>query len=61
MNADRLLLVEPERDKYKGNELTGYARIVFDDGHEDRTPLGDRSVADLIKKVTGETGSPAPL
>jgi hypothetical protein len=54
VNADRLLLVEPERDIYKGGELTGYARIVFDDGHVERTPLGDRTVADLVRQVCGE-------
>lgn len=53
VNADRLLLIEPERVINTG-EPTGYARMLFDTGREDRLPLMGRTIAELLSELCGE-------
>jgi len=57
VNADRLLLIEPERTINTGEE-TGYARLLFDAGREDRLPLRGRTVAELLAELTGHNEKP---
>ena len=52
VNADRLLLIEPERVANTG-EPTGYARLLFDTGREDIVPLEGRTVAELLSALCG--------
>ena len=52
VNADRLLLAEPERALNTGEE-TGRARLVFDTGREETMPLQGRLVSELLEELCG--------
>jgi hypothetical protein len=53
VNADRLLLIEPERTLNTG-EKTGYAKVVFEDNIERTVPLNGQTVDEILEGLLAE-------